>query len=115
MIKWFNEISMSDIDLVGGKNASLGELYQNMNDFGINVPKGFAITKLSYDLFVEHNNLSEFIDENLNKLNNNYNLTNLGRIGISIRNKILDGDFPEDLEKYIIFSLGSLFRYRFRL
>ena len=62
MIKWFNEISMSDIDLVGGKNASLGELYQNMNDFGINVPNGFAITTLSYDLFVEHNNLSEFIE-----------------------------------------------------
>ena len=108
MIKWFNEISMSDIDLVGGKNASLGELYQNMNDFGINVPNGFAITTLSYDLFVEHNNLSEFIDENLNKLNNNYNLTNLGRIGISIRNKILDGDFPEDLEKSIIESYKTL-------
>ena len=65
-----------------------------MNDFGINVPNGFNYNT-SYDLFVEHNNLSEFIDENLNKLNNNYNLTNLENWYIS-RNKILDGDFPED-------------------
>ena len=90
MIKWFNEISMKDIDLVGGKNASLGELYQNMNDFGINVPNGFAITTQSYDLFINHNNLSEFINDNLIKLSNNFNLTNLGRIGVTIRNKILE-------------------------
>ena len=48
-IKWFDQISLSDLPLVGGKNASLGEMVSNMTQFGINVPFGFAITTEAYD------------------------------------------------------------------
>ena len=56
MIKWFNEIGLKDINLVGGKNASLGEMFQNMDKFSIKIPNGFAITTESFDLFIEYNN-----------------------------------------------------------
>ena len=47
-IKWFKELCMEDVDLVGGKNASLGEMYQNLSTEGIRVPNGFAITADAY-------------------------------------------------------------------
>ena len=81
---------------------SLGEMFQNMDKFSIKIPNGFAITTESFDLFIDFNNLESFIDENISKLNNSFNLTNLGRTGVKIRNKILDGKFPEDLKNDII-------------
>tara|TARA_Y100000591_G_scaffold325319_1_gene346110 strand:- start:216 stop:2639 length:2424 start_codon:yes stop_codon:yes gene_type:complete len=108
MIRWFNEISLRDIDLVGGKNASLGEMFQNMHELSIKVPNGFAITTKSFDIFIEHNNLNKFINSNLEKLRQNFNLANLGRIGIKIRNKILDGNFPKNLENEILKTYKQL-------
>ena len=71
-ITWFNEIGLNDLDLVGGKNASLGEMIQNMENLGINVPFGFAITTKAYDKFIQDNNLDEYINRKL-KSNNNLN------------------------------------------
>nr|WP_041934825.1 PEP/pyruvate-binding domain-containing protein [Cyclobacterium marinum] len=56
-IKYFNEIGINDIPQVGGKNASLGEMYQNLSDKGIAVPYGFALTSEAYWDFLDHNDL----------------------------------------------------------
>lgn len=108
MIRWFNEISLKDINLVGGKNGSLGEMYQNMSKHGIKIPNGFSITTKAYDVFIEYNNIQDFINNNLNNLKKDFNICNLKRIGLKIRNKILDGRFPEDLQKDIILAYVKL-------
>jgi len=107
-IKWFNEISLNDISLVGGKNASLGEMVSNISKLGIDVPYGFAITTKVYDKFIEDNNLETYINEQLNKLKHNYSLTNLKRIGMNIRNKILASNFNKEIEHIITTSYLSL-------
>ena len=55
-IRWFNEIGIDDVPLVGGKNASLGEMYQNLTAEGVRVPNGFAVTAEAYRYVLEHNN-----------------------------------------------------------
>ncbi len=54
-IKWFSEININDVDLVGGKNASLGEMYQNLSEEGIRIPNGFAITAEAYKNILDEN------------------------------------------------------------
>ena len=101
MIKWFDKIRLKDINLVGGKNASLGEMYRNMNKLSIKIPYGFAVTTKAFDVFMEFNDLEEKIEKNMKKLDENYNLTNLKQIGMNIRQDILSGFFPFNLEKQI--------------
>jgi len=54
-IRWFNEIGIDDVPLVGGKNASLGEMYQNLTAEGVQVPNGFAVTAQAYQYVLESN------------------------------------------------------------
>ena len=108
LIKWFNEINMQDINLVGGKNASLGEMYSNLSSSGIKVPNGFAITTNAYDLFMEYNKLNDFVNDNINFIKNNYSLKNLKQTGMKIRNKILNSNFPQELEMAIIYAYIKL-------
>ena len=54
-IKWFSELGIEDVDLVGGKNASLGEMYQNLTQEGIRIPNGFAITADAYRHILDNN------------------------------------------------------------
>ena len=65
MIRWFNTISLDDISQVGGKNASLGELYQHMSTLGIKIPNGFAVTTAAYDRFVHFNRLGPYIEKKM--------------------------------------------------
>ncbi|GAG19938.1 unnamed protein product, partial [marine sediment metagenome] len=53
LILWFNEISIGDVPLVGGKNASLGEMYQKLTAQGVNIPGGFAITAYAYRYLIK--------------------------------------------------------------
>ena len=62
-IKWFNELSIEDVDLVGGKNASLGEMYQNLTKEGIRIPNGFAITAEAYRHILDVNDAWEKLHE----------------------------------------------------
>ncbi len=55
LILWFNEINIGDVGLVGGKNASLGEMYQNLASKNIPVPNGFAITAYAFRQFLKFN------------------------------------------------------------
>ncbi|MEF9674142.1 PEP/pyruvate-binding domain-containing protein, partial [Pseudomonas sp. PCH446] len=54
-IRWFKELGINDVALVGGKNASLGEMYRNLAAEGVRIPNGFAITSEAYRYVLEHN------------------------------------------------------------
>ena len=62
-IRFFNDLNINDVPIVGGKNASLGEMYQTLSQKGINVPNGFATTSDAYWLLLEENSLKEPIKE----------------------------------------------------
>ena len=62
-ILWFNEISIKDIPLVGGKNASLGEMYSKLTSKGVNVPNGFSLTSAAYWKFLKRTGLDKQIKE----------------------------------------------------
>ena len=64
-ISWFCEIGIGDVERVGGKNASLGEMYQQLEAKGVRVPNGFATTADAYRRFIQANDLQPVIDEAL--------------------------------------------------
>ncbi|HUU79932.1 MAG TPA: PEP/pyruvate-binding domain-containing protein, partial [Acidobacteriota bacterium] len=67
-ILWFDEIGIEDVPSVGGKNASLGEMYQKLNSQGIRVPNGFAITASAYRHFLKFAGIEEEIKKVLKDL-----------------------------------------------
>lgn len=99
-ILWFDEINKDDILLVGGKNANLGELYQNLAAEKIQVPFGFAVTTRAYDHFIGKNGLRKRIRELLTGLDT-HNMRQLEETGSKIRNLLISSPFPQDLEKEI--------------
>ncbi len=100
-LKWFNEITLKDINMVGGKNASLGEMTQVTETLGIDVPNGFALTTSAYQEFLETNNLIDFINHTIKELDIN-SIKSLQDVGAKIRNQIMNGKIPKDIEKSII-------------
>ena len=99
-IKFFNELSIKDVPKVGGKNASLGEMYQNLKKSGVLVPNGFATTSDAYRFFIEEAGLKKKIRKALTGLDNN-NVNDLYRRGKKVRSMILKASIPESLEKEI--------------
>ncbi|RLD99631.1 MAG: phosphoenolpyruvate synthase [Aquificota bacterium] len=99
-IKWFREIGMEDLPLVGGKNASLGEMFRALTPKGIQVPDGFAITVDAYWDLLEHNNLRERIREILEGLDTS-DMEDLSTRGKRVRDLIYYSNFPEELEQEI--------------
>ncbi|MFH1837889.1 MAG: phosphoenolpyruvate synthase [Candidatus Kuenenbacteria bacterium] len=106
-IYWFKEIGIKDIPLVGGKNASLGEMYQNLIKKGIVVPNGFAISSQAYFYILESAGIKNKMKEILSDLDTG-NMQNLAEKGHQIREAILKAKFPEDLEKEIIEAYQKL-------
>ena len=100
-ILWFEEIGIDDVPLVGGKNASLGEMYQHLTSKGVKVPNGFAITAEAYKHLLKEAGVEEAIREALDGLDT-HNIKDLKKRGKKVRDIILKADFPEDLEKAII-------------
>jgi len=92
----FSKIKLTDIAIVGGKNASLGEMYQSLNSVGVKVPNGFAITAHAYRRFITHNQLESRIESALAELDIS-NLKMLASVGAKIRYMIRQGNFPADL------------------
>ena len=99
-IKKLNELNMQDLDLVGGKNASLGEMIGNLTKLGVNVPGGFATTSHAYRDFLKHENLGDRINEALSKLDVD-NLSDLTETGKQIRKWVLETKLPEKLRSEI--------------
>ena len=58
-VVWFQDLGKDDVEHVGGKNASLGEMISNLSAAGVSVPGGFATTAEAFREFLEHNNLTE--------------------------------------------------------
>lgn len=106
-IMWFDEIGIEDIPYVGGKNASLGEMYQNLKKKGVKVPYGFAITAYSYRYILEKSGVKEQIKKILKDLDT-HNMDQLAEKGQKIRNIIRHEEIPKDLEKEIFDAYDKL-------
>ncbi|PSV30030.1 phosphoenolpyruvate synthase [Photobacterium sp. GB-72] len=97
---WFNTLSMNDVNQVGGKNASLGEMVSNLSNAGVSVPNGFATTSYAFHEFLEYEGLNNRIYDLLGALDVN-DVEALQRTGATIRNWILAAPFPVELEQSI--------------
>ncbi|MCB1614681.1 MAG: phosphoenolpyruvate synthase [Pseudomonadales bacterium] len=105
-ILWFDQVSISSIGEVGGKNASLGEMYCQLSSQGIKVPFGFATTAGLFRAFITNNQLEEPIANELEKLGSGQQ--NLQETGIKIRQFILDASFSETQKSRIAESYKKL-------
>ena len=99
-IRWFEEIGIGDIPLVGGKNASLGEMYSELASQGVKVPNGFAITADAYREFLRVTKLDRAIEEILQSLNTQ-DLANLRQRGRQVREAVLAASLPAYLQQAI--------------
>ncbi len=108
-IRWFKDLGMADVPLVGGKNASLGEMYRELTPQGIRVPNGFAIGAEAYRLYLAENDLEARIRALLCGLDAR-NLAQLAERGRQVREAILDTPLPAELERQIALAYGELCR-----
>ncbi|MCS6998860.1 MAG: pyruvate, water dikinase [Aquificaceae bacterium] len=97
---WLDEVGIEDIPLVGGKNASLGEMIRNLSSLGVNVPYGFVVTSEAYYQYIRHNHLEEEIKALLRGLDPK-NVEDLARRGHQVRELIKGGEFPKEIEEGI--------------
>jgi pyruvate, water dikinase len=96
-----NKVGLSDIELVGGKNASLGEMLQNLTSLGIQIPNGFVITVAAYREFIRYNNLDEAIRNIINQIKLD-DIESLRRGGLQARQLLKNAKFPRELSDAII-------------
>ncbi|HEY7192071.1 MAG TPA: phosphoenolpyruvate synthase [Vicinamibacterales bacterium] len=106
-IRWFSEISLDDVPLVGGKNASLGELYRNLSSAGVSVPNGFAITADAYRAFMHETGLTRTVDALMKGLQPD-NVADLAERGLAIRHAIVAAALPEEVRAAILHAYDSL-------
>ena len=110
-VLWFDEVCIKDVPLVGGKNASLGEMYQNLTKKGVDVPNGFAITAYAYRYFLEEEHIEPELKKILSKVNIK-SVESLGKIGHEARQLILKSDLPPPLKIAITDAYRKLsFKY----
>jgi pyruvate,water dikinase len=100
LVAWFNDLSIDDVPLVGGKNASLGEMYRNLSPKGVSIPNGFAVTAHAYTYLLEKSRAMDKIREILSDLDT-HDMDNLQERGARVRNLIRGLEFPEALYKEI--------------
>ena len=106
-IKWFDSISIEDVEEVGGKNASLGEMYQNLTQQEVLVPNGFAITSSAYRYILSDNNVLEKLEVALG----NFDITDvvaLQKVGNTCRKLVYTCSIPHDLESAILTAFHKL-------
>jgi pyruvate, water dikinase len=96
----FEKLSMKNLEQVGGKNASLGEMITNLSSLGIKVPPGYAITVDAYIKFLRGNGIDQMLAETLGSLDHN-NLVNLSTVGKRCREIIMNSEIPDDVVKAI--------------
>ncbi|HEY0654463.1 MAG TPA: phosphoenolpyruvate synthase [Chryseosolibacter sp.] len=105
-----HEVTLKDIPLVGGKNASLGEMMRNLGSLGISIPLGFAITVDAYWEFLKYNHLEGSIRKAIAEMDMN-NLISLRKGGMQIRQMIRNGKFPDAMEREISARYRKLSNY----
>ena len=106
-IKHFNKTGIEDVSLVGGKNASLGEMYNELTSQGVNIPNGFSITSHAFWDFLDENSLRQPLQMTLTQLDTE-SYANLNQIGDKARNLILGGKLSSNLSHKIIKAYQAL-------
>ncbi|MET6989939.1 phosphoenolpyruvate synthase [Sediminicola arcticus] len=99
-IREFNTLRIKDIALVGGKNASLGEMYNQLTSKGVLVPNGFATTSTAFWQFLDENNIKQSLQDLMSDLDR-FQFSNLNAIGKKAREHILGGTFSPEFSKAI--------------
>jgi len=107
LILWFDEIGIEDVPLVGGKNASLGEMYQKLTSKGVAVPHGFAITAYAYRHLLKTAGIAQAIEDALAGLDT-HDLRNLQERGEKARDIIRTAKFPDDLRQAIAVAYAKM-------
>ena len=106
-ILWFRDLTINDVPLVGGKNASLGEMYRTLTKKGVNIPYGFAVTAYAYRYFLKKAKIQNKIRQILSDLDT-HNLRNLAEKGRNVRKTILEAELPEELQNAITRAYKNL-------
>ncbi len=106
-VLWYEELGMNDVDRVGGKNASLGEMISNLANVGVQVPGGFATTSFAFNEFLEQSGLNDKIYKLLDTLDVG-DLNALGECGATIRQWIIDTPFLPQMQADIEQSYDKL-------
>jgi pyruvate, water dikinase len=106
-IKFFKDLSIKDVPKVGGKNASLGEMYKQLTKKGILIPNGFATTSEAFHYFLKEEKLKEKIKDILSDLDT-HKVKNLMARGKKVRDLILKAKLPKDFEAEIILAYKKL-------
>jgi pyruvate,water dikinase len=106
-IRWFGDLSIDDVPLVGGKNASLGEMTRELLPMGVRVPEGFAITAEGYRHFLKSAGLEDRIRELLGTCNT-ADVELLRQRGGAIRSLILGAELPADLQQEVVAAYDSM-------
>ncbi len=100
-VRWFETLGMKDLEVVGGKNASIGEMMSNLSQAGVRVPGGFATTAAAFREFLQHNHLDQRIAAALRGLDVD-NVDELARVGAEIRSWVESAELPKALEVAIV-------------
>jgi pyruvate,water dikinase len=101
LVIWFDELQLKDIPEVGGKNASLGEMRQNLQKKGVNIPDGYAITAAAYRHLIESSGIWDSLKEILKDLDT-HDMDNLSTRGKKVRDLIYNAPVPKDLRDEIV-------------
>ena len=109
-ILWFNEINIGDIPLVGGKNASLGEMYNNLSKKGVKIPYGFALTAKAYRTIIEENKLDKILKKIFSTLDVK-DVNKLNEIGKKVRGMLMKSKIPKVIEKEVLGAYRKLSKF----
>ncbi|MCU5774944.1 phosphoenolpyruvate synthase [Erwiniaceae bacterium BAC15a-03b] len=107
LVLWYNQLGMNDVDRVGGKNASLGEMITNLSSLGVSVPNGFATTSDAFNQFLDQSGVNQRIYELLDKTDID-DIDELAKAGKQIRQWIIDTPFQPELEQAILAAYQQL-------
>jgi len=108
-ILWFDQIGIDDVPRVGGKNASLGEMFRNLSSKGVKVPNGFAVTAHAYEFLVEKSGIKDKIKDVLSDLDT-HDMHNLAVRGEKVRQLFLNAEFPSELTEKIVEAYSNMCR-----
>ncbi len=108
-VLWFKDLKIEDVPIVGGKNASLGEMYRELTRKGVRIPNGFAITTHAYKHLLKHSGIEKEMRQILEGIDIK-NVRQLAERGRKIRELIRRAEFPEDLKEAIFKAYRQLSR-----
>lgn len=107
IIRNFSAVGMADVSVVGGKNASLGEMTTTLTSKGIKVPAGFAVTAAAFWMYLDSNHIREPLQQLMKQLDR-VSYSNLGETGAACRKLILEATMPEEVKKEILLAYNIL-------